>query len=126
MKKTPQAGRANGRIVALTLLAVCITAFLATVWNYSRNHSFASEASLDSNGTPSILRASFNPESRIQEGQRVVIHIEGDSAKASSGVIKKLTPLGIATIESDEPVTAPPHSRATVSIDGTVGPQPLR
>jgi multidrug resistance efflux pump len=126
MKPASQKGRANGRIVALVLLALCIAAFLATVWNYSRNHSFASEASLDSNGTPSILTASFHPESRIQEGQRVVIHIEGDSAKARGGVIKKLTPQGIATIESDEPVTAPPRSRATVSIDGTVGPQPLR
>lgn len=126
MKPASQEGRANGRIVALALLALCIAAFLATVWNYSRNHAFASEASLESNGTPSILTASFNPGSRIQEGQRVVIHIEGDSAKARGGVIKKLTPQGIATIESDEPVTAPRSSRATVSIDGTIAPQPIR
>jgi hypothetical protein len=126
MNSASQAGRANGRMVALALLALCIAGFLATVWNYSRNHSFASEAFLESNGTPSILTASFNPGSRIQEGQRVVIHIEGDSAKARGGVIKKLTPQGIATIESDEPVTAPPRSRATVSIDGTIAPQPSR
>jgi hypothetical protein len=126
MKSASQAGRANGRMVALVLLALCIAGFLATVWNYSRNHAFASEAFLESNGTPSILTASFNPGSRIQEGQRVVIHIEGDSAKARGGVIKKLTPQGIATIESDEPVTAPPRSRATVSIDGTIAPQPSR
>ena len=120
------AGRANGRLVALTLLALCVAGFLATVWNYSRNHSFAGEASLDSNGTPSILTASFNPELRLQEGQRVVIRVEGDSAKARGGVIKNLTPQGLATIESDEPITAPLRSRATVSIDGTIAPQPAR
>ena len=119
-------GRANGRLVALVLLALCVAGFLATIWNYSRNHSFASEALLDSNGTPSILTASFNLGSRIQEGQRVVIRVEGDSAKARGGVIKSLTPQGLATIESDEPITAPPRSRATVSIDGTVAPQPVR
>jgi hypothetical protein len=118
--------RANGRLVALTLLALCVAGFLATVWNYSRNHSFASEALLDSNGTPSILTASFNPELRLQEGQRVVIRVEGDSAKARGGVIKNLTPQGLATIESYEPITASPRSRASVSIDGTVGPQPIR
>jgi hypothetical protein len=124
MKNT--AGRANGRLVALALLALCVAGFLATVWNYSRNHSFASEASLDSNGTPSIVTASFNLGSRIQEGQRVVISVEGDSEKVRGGVIKNLTAHGLATIESDEPITAPPHSRATVSIDGTVAPQPVR
>jgi len=124
MKKP--AGRANGRLVALALLALCVAGFLATVWNYSRNHSFASEASLDSNGTPSIVTASFNLGSRIQEGQRVVISVEGDSEKVRGGVIKNLTAHGLATIESDEPITAPPRSRATVSIDGTVAPQPVR
>lgn len=125
MNAPAKTARSNGRLVALALLALCIAAFLATVWNYSRNHSFASKASLTSSGTPSILTASFSPDSNIQEGQRVVISIEGDSAKARGGVIKILTPQGIATIESDEPVTAPAGARATVSIDGTVAPQPL-
>lgn len=125
MNAPAKTGRSNGRLVALALLALCIVAFLATVWNYSRNHAFASEAKLISTGTPSILTASFNPESRIQEGQRVVISVAGDSAKARGGVVKNLTPQGIATIQSDEPVTAPVGSRATVSIDGTVAPQPL-
>ena len=116
----------NGRFVVVGLLILSLIAFGATVWNYSRNHSFASDASLDSNGTPSILTASFNLESRIQEGQRVVIRVEGDSAKARGGVIKNLTPQGLATIESDEPITAPLRSRATVSIDGTIAPQPIR
>ena len=124
MKST--AGRSNGRLVAVALLALCVAGFLATIWNYSRNHSFASEASLNSNVTPSILTASFNLESRIKEGQRVVIRVEGDSAKARGGVIKNLTPQGLATIESDEPITAPLRSRATVSIDGTIAPQPIR
>jgi hypothetical protein len=125
MNAPAHANRSNGRLVALALLALCIAAFLATVWNYSRNHAFAGEASLISSGTPSILTASFNPDSKIQEGQRVVISIDGDSAKARGGLIKNLNPQGIATIESDEPVTAPTGSRATVSIDGTVAPQPL-
>lgn len=125
MNAPNKASRSNGRLVALTLLALCIAAFLATVWNYSRNHAFASKASLISTGTPSILTASFNPDSQIQEGQRVVIRIEGDSAEVRGGVIKILTPQGIATIESDEPVTASVGARATVSIDGTVAPQPL-
>jgi len=120
-----KAERSNGRLVALALLALCIAAFLATVWNYSRNHAFASEATLISTGTPSILAASFNPDSKIQEGQRVVIRVEGDSAKARGGVIKNLTPQGIATIQSDEVITAPTGSRATVNIDGTMAPQPL-
>ena len=124
MKST--AGRSNGRLVEVALLALCVAGFLATIWNYSRNHSFAGEASLDSNGTPSILTASFNLGSRIQEGQRVVIRVEGDSANARGGVIKNLTPQGLATIQSDEPITAPLRSRATVSIDGTVAPQPVR
>ncbi|MFM8765192.1 MAG: hypothetical protein ACKOEZ_10210, partial [Spartobacteria bacterium] len=115
MNAPAKTGRSNGRLVALALLALCIVAFLATVWNYSRNHAFASEAKLISTGTPSILTASFNPDSRIQEGQRVVISVAGDSAKARGGVVKNLTPQGIATIQSDEPVTAPAGSRATVS-----------
>jgi len=120
------AGRANGRLVALTLLALCVAGFFATVWNYSRNHAFASEASLTSNGTPSILTATFNSQSGIQNGQRVVIHIAGDSAKARGGVIKSLTPQGIATIECDEALDAPIRSRASVSVDGTMPPQPSR
>lgn len=126
MKPLAETRRANGRVVAMFLATLCVAAFLATVWNYSRNHAFASAAMLDDNGTPSILTASFDPESRIQAGQRVVIKIAGDSAKARGGVIKNLTPNGIATIETDEQVTAPVRSRATVSIDGTVAPQPTR
>lgn len=125
MSAPPKTNSSNGRFVALALLALCVAAFLATVWNYSRNHAFASAASLDSNGSPSILTAAFNPDARIQEGQRVVIRVKGDSANARGGVIKNLTPQGIATIQSDEQVTAPLGSRATVSIDGTVAPQLL-
>ena len=126
MTQPARNGRANGRVVALALLALCVAGFIATVWNYNRNHSFAKEALLVSNGTPSMLTATFKPGLRIEEGQRVVIHVDGDSARARGGVIKNLSLEGVATIESDEPVTAPPRSRATVSIDGTVAPQPLR
>jgi hypothetical protein len=75
---------------------------------------------------PSLLTASFDPESRIQEGQRVVVRIDGDSVKVRGGVIKNLTPQGIATIEIDEQARAPLHSKASVSIDGTIAPQPIR
>lgn len=125
MKPAPAARRASGRIVTLFLLALCVAAFLATVWNYSRNHAFARNASLDSNGMPSLLTASFDPESRVQAGHRVVIRIDGDSIKVRGGVIKNLTPQGIATIETDDQVTAPIHSKASVSIDGTIAPQPI-
>ena len=126
MKPDFEVRRTNGRIVAIFLLVLCVAGFLATVWNYSRNHAFAKNASLDSNGTPSILTASFDTESRIQEGQRVVVRIDGDSAKVRGGVIKNLTPQGIATIETDDPATAPIHSKASISIDGTIAPEPIR
>lgn len=125
MKSQPKAQRASGRIVTLFLLALCVAAFLATVWNYSRNHAFAKNASLDSIGLPSLLTASFDPKSKIQAGQRVVIRIDGDTKQVRGGVIKNLTPQGIATIETDEQATAPLHSQASVSIDGTMGPQPI-
>jgi len=125
MNAPAKTGRSSGRLVALALLALCIAAFLGTVWNYSRNHAFASKATLTSNGTPSILTASFKPDSKIQPGQRVVISVAGDSAKARGGVIQNITPQGIATIQTDEPTTSRPGSSATVSIDGTVAPQPF-
>lgn len=126
MKPDPVARRTSGRIVTLFLLALCIVAFLATVWNYSRNHAFAKNASLDSNAMPSLLTASFDPELRIQEGQRVVVRIDGDTVKVRGGVIKNLTSQGIATIETDDQATAPIHSKASISIDGTIAPQPIR
>ncbi len=126
MKPDRGTRRTSGRIVTLFLLALCVAAFLATVWNYSRNHAFAKNASLDSNAMPSLLTASFDPESRIREGQRVVVRIDGDSVKVRGGVIKNLTPQGIATIEIDEQARAPLHSKASVSIDGTIAPQPIR
>lgn len=121
-----QDGRTNGRTVALLLLALCIAAFLATVWNYSRNHAFAKNASVDFNGRASILTASFDPQSKVQAGQRVVIRIDGDSVKVRGGTIKSLTSQGIAIIETDDQVTAPLHANATVSIDGTIAPQTIR
>ena len=126
MKPEFQARRSNGRTVALLLLAACVAGFLATVWNYSRNHAFAKNAFVVSNGRPSILTASFDPQSSVQAGQRVVIRIDGDSAKVRGGVIKNLTPQGIATIETDDQATAPTQAKATVSIDGTIAPQPIR
>lgn len=116
----------RGRYVVVFLLMACGIAFLATVWNYQRNHMFATEATLTSNGTKSQVTANFQPEPRIQIGQRVVVSITGDSAGARGGEITSLTPEGFATIEMDEQVHAPVSSKAIVSIDGTIAPQPAR
>jgi len=116
----------NGRTVVICLLIGCSIGFLATVWNYQRNHMFATEATLTSNGTTSQVTANFHPEPKIQIGQRVVVSITGDSSKARGGQITSLTPEGFATIDMDEQVQAPVSSKAIVSIDGTIGPQPAR
>jgi hypothetical protein len=94
MSASAKARRANGPIVALCLFAICGAGFLATVWNYTRNHAFAREAFVESNGSPSLVTASFPSNARVQPGQRVIVHIQNDSAQARGGIIKDLTPQG--------------------------------
>ena len=125
MNPPDETRRTRGPLVALFLLAICGTGFFATIWNYTRNHAFAQEAFVESNDSPSLITASFKPNARVQKGQRVVMHIEGDSVAARGGTITNLNSDGLTTIQSDEQVNAPLHSKVTVSIDGTLGPQPV-
>lgn len=113
----------NGPLVALTVLALCVGGFLATTWNYSRTHPFAENAEvvlLD--GAPRIS-AVFPVSKKIQAGQRVVVSIEGDPTPARGGTILEIDPSGRASIRLDTDLAASPGTLATVSIDGTVGPQ---
>lgn len=84
------------------------------------------EARLESNGNPSIVTAKFDNEIRVKSGQRVVVRIDGDTARAHSGLITGVSPEGVATIQIDAAVTAQPSAKASVSIDGTVAPEPSR
>lgn len=113
----------NGPVVALVVLALCVAAFLATTWNYSRTHPFAENAEVVLvDGTPRIT-AVFPVSKKIQPGQRVVVSIKNDSAPARGGTMLEIDQNGRASIELDTEITAPAGTRATVSIDGTVGPQ---
>jgi hypothetical protein len=113
----------NGPIVALAVLALCVAAFFATTWNYSRTHPFADNAEvvlLD--GAPRIS-AVFPVSKKIQTGQRVVVSIENDTIPARGGRIIEIDENGRSWIELDTEIPSPAGTRATVSIDGTVGPQ---
>jgi hypothetical protein len=115
----------NGPIVALVVLALCFVAFLATVWNYSRTHPFADNATVVSiDGTPRI-EAVFPSSRTILPGQRVVVVFPNDSSPARGGTILSISDTGTATISLDSGIPAPVGTQVTVSIDGTVGPQPL-
>lgn len=84
------------------------------------------EARLESNGSPAIVTAKFDNQIRVTSGQRVVVRINGDTTKAHSGLITDVSPEGVATIQIDAAVTARPSAKASVSIDGTVAPEPSR
>jgi hypothetical protein len=113
----------NGPIVTLAVLALCFAAFLATVWNYSRTHPFANNAEVAlRDGIPGIS-AVFPGKTKVQSGQRVVVSIHGDPLPARGGTIREISQSGLAWITLDAPLSAPPGTPATVSIDGTVGPQ---
>ena len=116
----------NGRFVVVGLLILSLIAFGATVWNYSRNNPMSREARLKSNGSPAIVTAKFDNQIRVTSGQRVVVRINGDTTKAHSGLITDVSPEGVATIQIDAAVTARPSAKASVSIDGTVAPEPSR
>jgi multidrug resistance efflux pump len=116
----------NGRFVVIGLLIFSLIGFGATVWNYSRNNPMSRDARLETNGNPSIVTAKFDNQIRVKSGQRVVVRIDGDTAKAHTGLITSVSPDGLATIQIDATVTAQPPAKASVSIDGTVAPEPSR
>lgn len=115
----------NGPLVALVVLALCFIAFLATVWNYSRTHPFAENASVVSRNSTPLVEAVFPPSRSILPGQRVVVAFPNDSTPARGGTILSISDTGTATISLDSEIPAPAGTRVSVSIDGTVGPQPL-
>lgn len=120
---TTPARRTNGPLVALALALLCLAAFLATLWNYTRTHPFSTSAVLIESGEKPIIKATFH-EPIPPIGQRVVLKITGDQVPARGGTIVQHPGDGIVLIAVDTPVTAPPGSTATANIDGTVGPVP--
>jgi hypothetical protein len=119
-KKT--SSRLDGRVLAVGLFFLCAAAFSGTVWNYWRNNPLTLEATLQSTGSPAVVKARFPRTSNIHEGKRVVVQIAGDSQDARAGVVTQLDQERWTLIRIESPVTAKPGSYASVSIDGTVGP----
>ena len=115
----------NGPRVALFVLALCLIAFLATVWNYSRTHPFAENATVVSRDGTLVIEAVFPPSRNILPGQRVVVAFPKDTTPARGGLIVSISDSGIATISLDSEIPSPADTKVSVSIDGTVGPLPL-
>lgn len=116
--KSPK--RRNGRIVAIGLILLCLAGFLATVWNYTRTHPFAREATLL---TSTTVEAVFPNGANLKKGQRAVISISNKEIKG--GTILDISNSGRALIQMDSEVSAREGSKVRVNIDGTVGPQPV-
>ncbi|MFZ9920496.1 MAG: hypothetical protein ACO3FQ_04975 [Terrimicrobiaceae bacterium] len=110
--------RRNGRSVAIGLILICLAAFLATVWNYTRTHPFANKATLVS---PSQVEAVFSGKSNLQKGQRAVVSISANETKGA--MIVDISETGRALIEMDSKVSAPVGTPVHVNIDGTLAPQ---
>lgn len=110
--------RRNGRLVVLGLTLLSITGFSLTVWNYTRTHPFASEATLIS---ASQVEAIFPNPSNLQKGQRTIVSISENETKG--GTIIEISEMGRALIQMDSDASEPAGSRVHVNIDGTVGPQ---
>jgi multidrug resistance efflux pump len=114
----------RGPVVVIVVLAFCLLGFAATVWNYQRNHPFTSDAHIEGSGKNARVVARFHDSNRIQVGQRVVVKITGDSAEARGGRIDSADNVGHASIELDSAPDSPAGTSATVSVDGTLAPQP--
>ena len=114
--KSPK--RRNGRAVAIGLILLCLAGFFATVWNYTRTHPFASEATLLNSTT---VQAIFSNSANLKKGQRAVISISDKEIKG--GTILDISETGRALIQLDSEVSTPPATTVHVNIDGTVGPK---
>lgn len=110
--------RRNGRVVAIGLILLCLAAFAATVWNYTRTHPFANEATLIS---ATQVEAIFSENPKLQNGQRAVVSIS--EAETKGGTVIEISETGRAVIQLDSEVSAPAGSRVHVNIDGTLAPQ---
>lgn len=104
--------------MAFTLILLCGVAFLATVWNYSRTHPFATEATVVS---PTTVEAIFAENLDLEKGQRAVVSILGKEIRG--GTILEISESGRALIQMDSEVVADSGTKALVNIDGTVGPK---
>lgn len=116
--KTNPPKRLSGRKVAFTLILICVAGFLATVWNYSRTHPFATEATVVS---PTTVEAIFAENLDLKKGQRAVVSIPGKEIRG--GTILEISESGRALIQMDSEVVVDTGTKALVNIDGTVGPQ---
>lgn len=110
--------RRNGRAVVLGLFLLSLAGFSATVYNYTRTHPFAAEATLVS---PGQVQADFPRSSHLQKGQRAVVSISANETKG--GTILEITEAGRALIQMDSETSEPVGTPVHVNIDGTVGPQ---
>lgn len=117
--------RNNGPAVAIGLVILCLVAFLATVWNYSRTHPFSTSATVIETGDRAVVKATFDAPPP-QVGQRIVLKITGDSTPARGGTVMESSPGGTVLITVDSPLDAPAGTSATASVDGTVGPHPAK
>ena len=113
--------RLNGRAVAFTLILICGAGFLATAWNYSRTHPFASEATIVS---PTTVEATFPVTAGLEKGQRAIVSISEKEIRG--GTILEISEAGRALIQMDSEVAADIGTKARVNIDGTVGPRPAK
>lgn len=118
--------RVSGRLVLVGLIFICLLGFAGTIWNYTRNNPMTSAARLESTGAQSFVRADFGSTLRIQVGQRVIVKIAGDNATARTGIISACEKNGEVLICIDAEVGVAPGAKATVSIDGTLGPDTIR
>ncbi len=116
MKPNPPK-RQSGRKVTFALLLVCGAGFLATVWNYTRTHPFATEATVLS---PTTVEAFFTENQNLKKGQRAVVSVPGKEIRG--GTILEISESGRALIQMDSEVDADAGAKALVNIDGTVGP----
>jgi hypothetical protein len=119
--KTNPPKRLSGRKVAFTLILVCGAGFLATIWNYSRTHPFATDATVVS---PTTVEAMFSKNLNLKKGQRAVVSIPGMEIRG--GTILEISDTGRALIQMDSDIGADTGTKALVNIDGTVGPQPAK
>jgi len=117
--------RNNGPAVAIGLVILCLVAFLATVWNYSRTHPFSTSATLIEAGEKPVVKAAFHAPPPAT-GQRVVLKITGDSTPARGGTVIESSPDGTVLIAVDSQIDAAPGTQVTASVDGTVGPLPSK
>ena len=113
--KSPK--RRNGRAVAIGLILLCLAAFSATVWNYTRTHPFANEAKLIS---PTQVEAIFSENPKLQNGHRAVVSLSATETKGGS--IIEISEGGQALIQLDSETSTPAGARVHVNIDGTIGP----